>query len=428
MQILSLSPLLFSLTVLAMVAAGSTSAQAQSQSTTPPAPPSPPELIIDQVKKAVAFLQGTYQAVQNRTVDGVQTQVVVPQNLAGTGFFIFVADPRFGPQSGITYLVTNKHLIREPGPSGALGAGPYLKSILARVNTIQPNPDGSQYALFPLTVLDDSGSLSWFIDRDDDTVDLAITPVQLNREIIDYKTIQSELFATKTILQKEHVNENDEILFAGLFAWSPGAKKNYPIVRHGKLARLAEERIPLDRTNPTKTVEVHLADVMSFGGNSGSPVFLRLGGVREGSTTASFGFSYYLLGVMQGFFPEGVDFAIEVAELKGSTAQNSGIAAVVPSDKILKLLESPRSKSYVERVLAEVMSSKGNFTEAEQSYRKAIEILQVSDPQHSDLAACLEAYARFLHGRNRAGEAKPLEDQAKQIRSDVQPDRMNPKI
>ena len=115
-------------------------------------------------------------------------------------------------------------------------------------------------------------------------MDLAVTPVQINHDVIDYKTIQSDLFATKDLLQKQHVNENDEILFTGLFAWNPGAKKNYPIVRHGKLARLAEERIPLDRTNPTKTVEVHLADVMSFGGNSGSPVFLRLGGVREGST------------------------------------------------------------------------------------------------------------------------------------------------
>ena len=110
---------------------------------------------------------------------------------------------------------------------------------------------------------------------------------------------------------------------------------------------------------------------------------------------------------MQGFFPEGVDFAIEVAELKGSTAQNSGIAAVVPSDKILKLLKSQRGKSYVERVLAEIMLGKGSFTEAEQSYRKAMDTLQASDPQHSDLAACLEAYAQFLHGRNRAGRPTP---------------------
>jgi hypothetical protein len=69
-----------------------------------------------------------------------------------------------------------------------------------RVNTIQPNPDGSQYALVPLTVLDDSGSLAWFIDRDDDTVDLAVTPVGLNRDVVDYKTIQSDLFATKVRL------------------------------------------------------------------------------------------------------------------------------------------------------------------------------------------------------------------------------------
>ena len=91
--------------------------------------------------------------MQNRTVNGVQTQVVVPQSLVGTGFLIWVPDSRFGPHTGITYLVTNKHLIREPGPGGALGAGPYFKNILMRVNTVKPNPDGSQYALLPLTVL-----------------------------------------------------------------------------------------------------------------------------------------------------------------------------------------------------------------------------------------------------------------------------------
>jgi tetratricopeptide (TPR) repeat protein len=221
------------------------------------------------------------------------------------------------------------------------------------------------------------------------------------------------------------VNENDEILFTGLFDWNPGAKKNYPIVRHGKLASLFEERIPLDRSNPSKTVEVHLADVMSFGGNSGSPVFLRLGGLRE-ATNALTPYSYYLLGVMKGFFPEGLNFSIEVAEMKGSVAQNSGIAAIIPADKILNLLDSPRGRAYRELVFANSEVTKGKFAEAEKSYIKAIEILQTSAPRHSDFLAALDEYAHFLRTRNRSSEALDIEKKANQIRNIVQTDRMHP--
>lgn len=428
MQLHHLLASLFSVAVVVAGSSGSTPAQTKPGETAP-GTPATSELIIDQIKRAVVFLQGTYQITQSQVVNGVPTPVSQIQSLVGTGFFIWVPDPQLGEKIGITYLVTNKHLLREPNATGLLGAGPYFTNILMRVNTTKPKADGTQYELVPISVMDASGSLSWIIDPDDDTVDLALAPIALNYDLVDMKTIQSDLFATKVVLQREHVNENDEILFAGLFAWNPGAKKNYPIVRHGKLARLSEERIPLDRANPTKTVEVHLADVMSFGGNSGSPVFLRLGGVREGAGgTLAVGYSYYLLGVMQGFFPEGVDFAIDVAQVKGQAAQNSGIAAVVPSDKILKLLDSPRGRAYRERIAAQAHASKGDFSDAEQSYRKAIEILQAASPEHSDLAVTLEGYASFLRDRGRPSEAKPLEERARKVRSSTNIDRMHPKI
>ncbi len=327
---------------------GSSSAQSSQSTPTPTATAPPPELIIDQIKKTVVFLNGTYQATMTRVVNGVPTLVTVPQTLAGTGFFIAASEPRLGENSWIKFLVTNKHMIRQPGPAGNLGSGAYFRLLNARINTVQASPDGTQFANVPIQVVDDFGSLEWFVDTDDDTVDLAVTPISLDPQVYEYKTIQTDVFATKELFTSEHVSENDEIIFAGLFAWNPGAKKNYPIVRHGKLARLSEERIPLDRSNPLKTTEVHLADVMSFGGNSGSPVFLRVGGIREGLASNLSGYSYYLLGVMQGFFPEGMDVAVDVVQLKGEAAQNSGIAAVIPSKKIIDLLESPRGRAFRE--------------------------------------------------------------------------------
>jgi hypothetical protein len=403
------------------------------QPSSAPTPATTPELAIDQIKKAVVFLSGSYlttsiRATKSaRAISGKRSKEPALRGIAGTGFFIYAVDPRLGRDRGITYLVTNKHMIREPNSAGLLGAGPYFKTLDVRVNTVQINADGTQFAHLTVNVVDASGSLMWFTNNTDNTIDLALTPIHLDASF-EYKTIPTEMFATKELFAKEHVNENDEVLFAGLFAWNPGAKKNYPIVRHGKLARLSEERIPLDRSNPLITTEVHLADVMSFGGNSGSPVFLREGGIREGSPTMTGGYSYYLLGIMQGFFPEGMDVAVDVARLKGEASQNSGIAAVIPADKILDLLESPRAQAFRERIVAASYEQKKNFLEADRSYRKAIELMEVACPGHSDLASAFEEYARFLYGRKRDFEALAVEEKSKRIRSSVNTDLMKPRM
>lgn len=420
-----ISPIATILCIAVLFCGAVSSVRAQESPSTNPPSQAPPELIIDQIKKAVVFLEGTYSATQTRSINGAAQHVVGPATLSGTGFFIYVADPRLGPQKGDTFLVTNKHMIREPGVSGTLGEGPYFSSLVMRVNTKQALPDGSRFANIPVTGVDTWGSLEWFVDSDE-TVDLAIRPVRLDSAQYDFKTIQSDLFATKDLLMKERVNENDEILFAGLFTWSPGAKKNYPIVRHGKLARLLEEPIPLDRSHPDKTVDVHLAEVMSFGGNSGSPVFLRLGGVREGSGM-SLGYSYYLLGVMQGFFPEGMDFAIQVAQLRGLAAQNSGLAAVIPAEKIVEILNGPRCNAYRERVAGSEFSNAGNMIDAEKSFMNAIAILEKSSPQHVELSATLFEYARLLRRTNRLREAESAERRANAILSNVSNDRLHPR-
>src|SRR5712664_192593 len=107
---------------------GTFAQRAQTQTSAPsgttPAPQPAPELMIDQIKKAVVFLQGSYLAKQTRSVNGLQQQIMVPAPLTGTGFLIFFLDDRLGPDRGETFLVTNKHMIREPGANGALGEGP----------------------------------------------------------------------------------------------------------------------------------------------------------------------------------------------------------------------------------------------------------------------------------------------------------------
>lgn len=314
----------------------------------PPAPVSqaPAESMIDQIKRCVVYVVGNY------VVDGQ------PRQAAGTGFLIFVPDARLGSDKAFLWLVTSKHVLREPRADGT--SGPYFRSILIRYNTKRPiSPDGAQFALSPLQVLDDRGNLTWFVSLDDETVDLALTPVHVDEEAVDFMAVPVALFATKELIAQRQVSENDEVLFTGLFAWYPGAKKNYPIVRHGKVALIPNERIPLDRKRPDITADIYLAEITSFGGNSGSPVFVRQGGVRETPSGSRVeGYSYYLLGVMQGFFPEASPVAVETTVLHGEGEQNSGIAAVVPADEILRILGSARARAWVDRAVQGELSGK----------------------------------------------------------------------
>jgi hypothetical protein len=391
------------------------------------APKAQNEPALEQIKKCVVFLIGNYELTRIEVQNGVPTQREIQMQSMGTGFFIGVPEPRLGSDQNFVFVVTNKHVIREPDAAGKPGLGPYFKALSARINTREAKPDGTQYITIPLTVVTDRGDLTWLVDPDDDSVDLAVTPIRLMTDVVDTKWIGTDALATRKTLADLRITENDEVLFTGLFAWHLGAMKNYPIVRHGKLARISQERIPLDRTDPTRTVDVHLADVMSFGGNSGSPVFLRIGGVRDDGTVVA-GYSYPLLGVMQGFFPEGLDVAIQIAELHGVAAQNSGIAAVIPAEKITNILDSPRGKAFVERSVGAALLARGGLQGAEKCLITAIRLLETSSPHHSDLADCLGLYAMVLRKTNRFGLAALADRRATLIRSAPAADRFHPRM
>jgi hypothetical protein len=76
-----------------------------------------------------------------------------------------------------------------------------------------------------------------------------------------------------------------------------------------------------------------------FGGNSGSPLFVNLGGLRNNTFTSSY--DYKLLGVVSGYYTEDSNLTLSIATTyHGTVRQNSGIAIVVPADKLKELLDS----------------------------------------------------------------------------------------
>jgi len=320
---------------------------------------------------------------------------------------IFTQIPELGKNAagdglGLDYLVTAKHMIRQMTNDNQ--PGPYAKSATVRFNTEKPvDSTGRHWKTFDADILSSRGDLMWFVDDLDPVADVALTPVSLGDDAA-YKTIGTDSFATKELVTKEHVNENDEVLFTGLFTGYFGAQKNYPVVRHGKLALLAGEDVPYDPAKPDKRSQIYLAEVTSFGGNSGSPVLLRIGPLREGlEVNLKLGYSYYLLGVMRGFISD--------QEAK----QNSGIALVVPVDKIVEILSGDLVRAYVARAIAQAKKTQGDLSGSETKFREAISILETRAPDSSQMEMTLRDYAAMLTTAKRSGEASAILTRAQKI-------------
>jgi hypothetical protein len=103
---------------------------------------------------------------------------------------------------------------------------------------------------------------------------------------------------------------------------------------------LPEEEIPTILHLPG---HLYLADLHSFHGNSGSPVFIntseRQGGIRIGNEFTNFS-PYALLGVVSGYMYETAEMQLQVASTYyGNVGANSGITMIVPVDELKKILD-----------------------------------------------------------------------------------------
>ena len=395
--------------ILSVVLAASLSAIAQNTSITASTNPPPAELAIDQIKKTVVFLQTSWLDLPPLSASGAPNARPRFQQSVGTGFLIFVAIPELGKapsglDRGVDFLVTAKHMIQQETTDHQ--AGPYALKTTIRYNTLATVPGTDRHwDSFDAQILDQRGDLAWFVDDLDPIADVALTPIQLDQNA-EFKTVGEESFAKKSVLTAQHVNENDELLFAGLFTGYFGALKNYPIVRHGRLALMPGEDIAFECTKPDKKSQIYLAEVMSFGGNSGSPVFLRLGGIREGiGNNFVSGYSYFLLGLMKGFVSD--------EEAK----QNTGIAMVVPVDKINEVLAGDRVKAYFDSVVANDKTATGDLKSAEEKFREGIAILEKQATDGSQLVATLRGYAAMLQKANRSEDARSVLQKADKIAS-----------
>jgi hypothetical protein len=168
------------------------------------------------------------------------------------------------------------------------------------------------------------------------TVDLAALPLLPSQDKYDYLSIPVSIFAPRDTVLSQSVSEGDSVVFTGYFFQFPGLRRFQPIIREGILAMMPDEKM---QTTLGKPGNLYLADVHVFGGNSGSPLLVNLGGFRNGGIMG--GTNYRLLGVISGFYHEDSNLNLTVATTySGTVEQNSGIAMVVPVDELKTLLDS----------------------------------------------------------------------------------------
>jgi hypothetical protein len=269
------------------------------------AAPIPPE-----VKSVVGFL----------FIPGKQPGELVPY---GTGFFVGVKDPKNADRSFV-YLVTAKHVLQ------ATDHKSWLPKIFLRLNT---RTGGSETIEIPLSF---SGVDRTVFLHSDPSVDLATIPGLPDLAKFDYKVLPEEIITTEQDFKSLGITEGSEVFFTGLFSPYLGTRKNYPVVRFGRVSLITDEKIRF----ADRDAELYLVESGSYGGNSGSPVFFYLGSDRNPGMLVVGPPILRLAGVMSGSFLDLQPVsAVETARVNVAPS-NMGIAAVVPAYKLRELLFS----------------------------------------------------------------------------------------
>jgi hypothetical protein len=242
----------------------------------------------------------------------------------GTGFLL--------AYDGGGYLVTNGHLARP------LEQIPFL---------IRVNKKGGEAVNIHVD------GMRWFHHKDP-SVDISVAHVWLPPLAgLECSYIECESFVLdEETFKLGNIGIANATYTTGLFRLMSGQKRNLPIVHQGSIAMVpGDEMIPVqDWLAPvgvkrTRYVEGYLVESQSLSGLSGSPVWVRPDYEIAGPprTRAGAG-GLILLGVWQGAWDAPPDEVLAVEHGK-EVRVPVGMGVVVPSHKILEVLDMPEVKA-----------------------------------------------------------------------------------
>lgn len=249
----------------------------------------------------------------------------------GTGFFVGV---RKMTEKDFYYnnFATAKHLLQVRNKNGKKQWRP---SFFLRLN----RKDGKHETVEIPIIL--SGKKKTVFTHADPNVDLAVIPMQPDPNKYDLKCVPDSMLTTREDFNELNIREGTGVFYTGLFTPYPGRKKNYPIVRFGQVALVTDEKIEWDN----QLLDLYLIECTSIGGNSGSPVFFRLGQEDGRNTFVMNVRKIKLAGVMKGYFTDiNLLHIAETAKIS-YIKSNSGIAAITPAYQLREILFSEELKT-----------------------------------------------------------------------------------
>lgn len=290
------------------------------------------------IRKCVCF-------VGSRRLDGV----VVPR---GTAFF-FARPLSTWPDRYLGFLITARHVIDGVRKSG--------QQLCLRL-TVKTEPTFSAWVDVPL---DD------WVAHPDPTVDAAVMFMK-TLHIFDMDAVFPAMALTKELIAAEEVGVGTEVFVTGLFVNHPGRDRNLPIVRVGNIAAMPEDKV---YSEVFGEMDAFLIEARSIGGLSGSPVFAHLGAMKLKQNLATGKPDvvwaktpegvFYWMGLVHGHYDSSITSIDDAVGDTYATRErvNTGIAIVVPADRILEIFDVPSIKTLEEQAAqaaAEQLSKKCN--------------------------------------------------------------------
>jgi len=260
---------------------------------------------------------------------------------AGTGFLVSIPAVRnAGDTIGhFSYLVTAKHVIQNQSRE-------LQPSIIVRINL---QKGGTEDVEVPLTISGKNRSLYLHPDK---SVDLAVIAL-VTSDAVSYKTLPINfLFPSKESFNSSYVNVGTTLFYTGMFSPYLGYKRNYPIVRFGRVCMITDEKILFDSTSKEAS-ELILAETMTYGGNSGSPIYSYPDNDFKVPNKLFLGNdSIKLVGVVTGNFGETTSISYKPMSLVTPMyTSNVGITAIIPSYLLYEIIISKEAVSSREEVL-----------------------------------------------------------------------------
>jgi hypothetical protein len=243
------------------------------------------------------------------------------------------------------YLVTAKHVAE------AFGDDP--------VNLRLNGRDGAAHDFFlDLLAPETEGKFKWFY-HPEPRVDLAVMPfpVDLDKGEIDCLIINgAEVIDRAKSADSSPVGCGDLCYAVGLFSVAPGNKVNFPVIHTGNIARMSSREELIQQWSSGKIVdrEGYLVQLSNLGGLSGAPVFIRSGYCIQfgnGEWGMVMREQVDLLGVWSGSWegPRAGEPHMRVPV---------GMGIVVPSERLVELLNSEPVLQFIRSWLDQTTASK----------------------------------------------------------------------